>query len=89
MQSAPSQGAISGSARPSTLKDDSVSRSEARQPQAAESMEPPPGSAIRVGSGMLVSSTMEPKPIAPVTVISTSGAARSVPEYSMSYGYKS
>jgi hypothetical protein len=89
MQSAPSQGAISGSARPSTTKDDSVSRSEVRQPQAAESMEPLPGSAIRVGSGMLVSSSMEPKPIAPVTVLSTSGAALSVPQYSTAFGYKS
>lgn len=89
MQPAPSQGAISGSARPSTTKDDSVSRSEARQPQAAESMEPPPGSAIRVGSGMLVSSSMEPKPITPITVVSTTGAARSVPQYSTAFGYKS
>jgi hypothetical protein len=87
MQTAPSQGAISGSAQPSTLKADSESRTDTTKSQSADASELPIN-AVRVGSGMLISSCMEPKPIEPVSVHSTNGAALSVPHYSMSYGYR-
>lgn len=80
---APSQGAISGSGPPATLQ--GVSR-DSTSASSLPPLAPVSPVACRVGNGLFISASMQPKPIPPCTVFTTSGASYNAQSMGILYG---